>query len=65
MAYEYVKQAYGVNPVIGERVRHNEIDKHGTIVARKSYDQYVYVRFDGEKHPKPCHPTALDYGASK
>lgn len=61
MAYEYVKQAYGVNPEIGARVRHNEIDKHGVIVRRKSYDQYVYVKFDGEKFAKPCHPTALDY----
>ena len=61
MAYEYVKQAYGVNPEIGARVRHNEIDKHGVIVRRKSYDNYVYVKFDGEKFAKPCHPKALDY----
>lgn len=63
MAYEYVKQAYGVNPEIGARVRHNEIDKHGVIVRRKSYDQYVYVKFDGESFAKPCHPRALDYPA--
>ena len=61
MAYEYVKQAYNVNPVIGKRVRHNEIDKFGVIVGRRSYDNYVYVRFDGAKHPSPCHPLALDY----
>ena len=61
MAYEYVKQAYGVNPVIGSRVRHSVIDKYGVIVARKSYNHYVYVKFDGEKHAKPCHPKELDY----
>jgi hypothetical protein len=61
MAYEYVKQAYGVNPVPGQRVRHNEIDKHGVIARRKSYDNYVYVKFDGEEFAKPCHPCALDY----
>ena len=61
MAYEYVKQAYGVDPKIGQRVRHTEINKHGNIAARKSYDQYVYVKFDGENFSKPCHPTALEY----
>jgi hypothetical protein len=61
MAYEYVKQAYGVNPVPGQRVRHNENDKHGVIARRKSYDNYVYVKFDGEEFAKPCHPCALDY----
>lgn len=65
MAYEYVKKAYGVSPVVGNIVRHTEIDKQGVIVARKSYNHYVYVRFEGSKHAVPCHPTALDYGASE
>lgn len=61
MAYEYVKQAYSVNPKIGQRVRHNEIDKCGRIVSRKNYDHYVHVMFDDEAFSKPCHPLALDY----
>ena len=61
MAYEYVKQAYGVNPKIGGRVRHTETDKYGEIAERKHYTNYVYVRFDGDTFAKPCHPLALDY----
>jgi hypothetical protein len=65
MAYEYVKQAYGVNPIIGDTVKHKETGNRGVIVARKSYDNYVYVRFEGVKYALPCHPEALDYGASQ
>lgn len=63
MAYDYVKRTYGVEPVIGARVRHTEINKEGVIVRRKADDQYVWVQFDGQKHPSPCHPMALDYSA--
>lgn len=62
MSYDYVKRAYGVNPKVGQRVRHTEVDKLGKITReRLSQAHYVMVRFDGEKHPSPCHPTALDY----
>lgn len=65
-AYEYVRKTYGVNPVPGARVRFTETNRGGqstlgTIARRKSYDHHVYVLFDGEKHPMPCHPTSLDY----
>lgn len=64
MSYDYVKRAYGVNPVVGMRVRHNEIDKWGTIAREgRSAQHYVMVRFDGQKHASPCHPTSLDYPA--
>jgi len=63
-SYDYVRRMYGVNPVIGSRVRHNEVNRWGTIVrASASHGHYVRVRFDGEKHASNCHPTALDYEA--
>lgn len=60
--YDYVRRAYGVNPAVGARVRHNEIDKWGTI-ARESPSQghHVMVKMDGQNFASPCHPTALDY----
>ncbi len=62
MSYDYVKRAYGVTPVVGERVRHTEIDKLGVIAREKlSAGHHVQVRFDGEKFASPCHPTALEY----
>jgi len=61
MEYEYVRRAYGVDPVRGERVRHHVTRKEGTIARPGSAGHYVYVRFDGERHPSPCHPTEMDY----
>jgi len=63
MKYDYVRRTYGVDPIVGQRVRHTEIDKFGT-VARESASQahYVMVKFDGQNFASPCHPTALEYG---
>lgn len=65
MAYEYVKQAYGVNPVVGMRVT-SEDGKHSGVIARKrSYNHYVYVHMDGRKgRSVPCHPLDLIYPAN-
>lgn len=62
MAYEYVRKAYGVNPVVGARVQHTETKKLG-VISRESKGQghYVMVKFDGQKFSLPCHPDALDY----
>lgn len=64
--HAYVRRAYGVTPEPGARVRFIETDRggrstFGTIARRRSYDNHVYVLFDGERHPMPCHPTSLDY----
>jgi hypothetical protein len=64
MAYEYVKQNYDVNPEPGMRVTLNEkgcARKTGVIVAKRSYDHYVHVRFGGTKFDVPCHPLSLEY----
>lgn len=59
--YAYVRSYYGVNPVPGERVRFTD-GREGAIARRQSYDNYVYVKFDGCNHALPCHPTDLTYG---
>jgi hypothetical protein len=65
MGYEYIKRAYSVDPVVGQRVTHTVTGKSGEIGREdKSQGHYVMVRFDGMKHRLPCHPTELDYGAS-
>lgn len=68
MAYEYVKRAYGVFPVVGERVRGIEgLARYGLgTIQRESRSQphYVMVKFDNGKSG-PCHPTEIEYlGAS-
>ncbi len=66
--YDYVKRAYGVNPVVGARVTHTEFrpPKPGVIAPENpSSGHYVMVKFDGERHASPCHPTSLDYGAGQ
>ncbi len=59
--YEYVTQYYGVHPVIGSRVTTKDGKKSGVIVRKRSYDQYVHVKFDGSKFDVPVHPMDLEY----
>ena len=64
MAYEYVKQMYGVLPEVGTRVTFAEEGserKQGVVVGKRHYDHYVHVRFDGTDHDVPCHPLSLEY----
>ena len=68
MAYEYVKKTYGVQPEVGMRVTFTEEGtiangKRGVIVAKRCYDHYVHVRFDGTNYATPCHPLGLEYRA--
>lgn len=63
MSYEYVKSYYGVKPEPGMRVKMKGDDRCGTVVRRRSYDHYVYVKFDGAKFGVPVHPLDLVYGA--
>lgn len=63
MAYDYVRRAYGVDPIVGKRVQHQVTKRFGEIGREdKSQGHYVMVRFDGQKFRSPCHPTELDYG---
>ena len=55
MGYDYVREAYGVNPKPGQRITMN--GKPGTIVKTRGNPQYLRVRFDGEKHIVNVHPT--------
>jgi hypothetical protein len=63
--YDYVRRYYGVDPVPGRRARFTPDGREGVIARRQSYDQYVWVKFDGEKHAMPCHPTDLDYAPAQ
>jgi hypothetical protein len=65
MAYEYVKQYYGVNPEVGARVTSKNGTKAGVIVGKRSYDHYVHVRLDGMKHDVPFHPMDLIYALAE
>lgn len=61
LPYAYVRRTYGVNPGIGQRVRHTETGRWGTIAKPNGDTQYVRVNFDGDKHIMNSHPTSLDY----
>lgn len=64
--YGYIHRAYGLNFFIGQRVRHTEIDKLGTVArCKESASHYVQVTFDGRKHSDPCHPQALEILATE
>lgn len=53
MSAEYVRRYYRVDYKRGDRV---VVDgRPGVIVSFP--DQYLGVRFDGEKHTERCHPT--------
>lgn len=61
MTYDYVKRAYGVDPVVGGRVQHTETGRYGKIAKEREPRHYVHVQFDGRSFASPCHPTALNY----
>ena len=62
MSYEYIKRTYPVDPKVGMRVRHKVTKRLGWIAREdRSAGHYVQVRFDGDTHALPCHPTEIDY----
>lgn len=64
MSYDYVRRTYGVDPQVGQRVRHSELraNNEGKVAPMdESCAHYVMVKFDGRDEPAPCHPTALEY----
>lgn len=64
MPYDYVRRTYSVDPKPGKTVTHTVTGKIGVITREdKSQGHYVQVRFAGQKHSLPCHPTELDYAA--
>lgn len=65
MAYEYVKQYYGVNPIVGARVSSKDGKYSGVIVGTRTQEHYVHVRIDGQKHASPFHPMDLNYEPRK
>lgn len=53
--YDYVRRYYGVNAYIGMRVR---ADGREGVLVTSTGDQYLHIRFDGDKKVSgPYHPT--------
>lgn len=64
--YDYVRQAYSVDPTVGQAVKHTVTGEEGRIAPENpGQGQYVMVFFPKSKHPMPCHPTELEYGAKR
>ena len=59
--YAYIQRTYGVRPIPGDGVRHQITHREGVIVRPRGDPHYVQVRFNGQRHSTPCHPTELDY----
>ena len=53
MSAAYVRQAYGVDYKVGDRLVFD--GKPGTLVSFP--DAYLGIRLDGDKHTSRCHPT--------
>ena len=62
MAYDYIKQHYGVPVKVGGRVTMRDNGRTGVVVRKRCYTHYVFVRFDGARRNVPVHPLDLDYG---
>lgn len=57
MSMEYVRTYYGVPARRGLRVT---VDGRPGVITRATH--YVFVRFDGLRFSRPCHPTwRIDY----
>lgn len=62
MAYDYVRRAYNVDPIVGNPVRHTVTNGYGSIPKEDpSQAHYVQVKFEGKSFALPCHPTELEY----
>lgn len=58
--YDYVRRYYHVPAYIGARVTAS--GRAGVLVDHRPSDQYVYVRFDGDRRETgPIHPTDVTY----
>lgn len=63
LTYDYVRRMYGVDPQVGQQVRHLVTNQVGSIARPRSPEHYVHVRFDGSRNVLPCHPTELEYSS--
>lgn len=61
MAYDYIRNYYGIGFNVGERVKHRVLQKNGNVTREdKGNSHYVMVKMDGRKHSVPCHPEELE-----
>lgn len=62
--YDYIRRAYGVDPVPGRKVIFTEYRERpeGTILPEdRGRSHYVMVQFPNVTWPAPCHPRSLEY----
>ena len=57
MSMVYLRKTRNVPAFRGGRIRYSggKIDRLGTIMSEKN--GYLMIQLDGDKHPKPFHPT--------
>ena len=60
MAYDYIKEVYGLEFRVGQRVRHIVNRKAGSVLRRpKGNSRYVRVAFDRCSIVGYCHPQEV------
>ncbi len=61
--YEYIKKAYGVNPVVGRRVQVRGTTRYGVVarIPKSGANHYVWVKVPEVKRLLAYHPLDLDY----
>lgn len=61
MTYDYVRRTYGVDPTVGDQVRHSVTRYDGVVTPENpSQAHYVMVRFGDRRFSSPCHPGELE-----
>lgn len=61
MSFDYVNATYNVKAKRGKRAELRFSDGSVRVGTITRATHYVYVRFDGQKHSVPVHPTDLHY----
>lgn len=56
MSMDYIRRAYGVPAKRGGRVAWDTSKGTRTGTIMSATTQYVYIRFDGDRHSLPLHP---------
>lgn len=65
--YSYIRKAYGVDPEVGQWVKHTVTARYGVVSmpddeGKYGGGHYVQIRFCGDDFSLPCHPKELLYG---
>jgi len=62
MAYDYIRNYYGIDVVVGVEVQHTVTGRYGKVRPEgRENRHYVRVLFAGDRRTLPCHPEELDF----